>query len=75
MSSDGIFLFCTRNTVLDDEFWNTSVPGISETARATLTTRIKAMQSLMNSTIFTAASLTSQVTVEGQLYIIMVTRN
>lgn len=73
-TSDAIFLVLNRSDTVDDAFWDVNVPGITDTAKAILTTRIKSMQALMNSKLFSAASLTSQIIVEGQLYIIMVTR-
>lgn len=74
-SSSAILVTCLVSTVIDDAFWAGAVPApLTPTAKATLTGRLRTMQNFMASRYLAAASMSSQVTVEGQLYLLQVTR-
>lgn len=74
MSSSIIMLAATRTTVIDDAYWQANAPDTSATARATLASRIRSMQSLMSSRYLTASSMSSRLTIEGQVYVVLVTQ-
>lgn len=74
-STSALYISCTTTTVVDNAFWETAVPEpLTPTAQSTLTSRLRTMQNMMASRYLTASSLRSQVTVEGKLYLLEVTR-
>lgn len=73
-TSESIFLTATKDQVINGEFWAGAVSTITDRQKVLLTSRIQAMQLMMNSRYMSAQRITSQLSIDGQAFVLVITR-
>lgn len=73
-TTEAIFVTATKDQAINDAFWTAAVSSITESQKTALTSRLKAMQLMIGSRYVTAVRLTSNVTLDGQVFVLVVTR-
>ena len=70
--AEPVMISALTTDVLDDEFFNITAPDANASARTLIKNRMQVSQRLLTSKYVTATSITTRVSIAGQLYILYV---